>query len=148
MKNCKLISVWSSQPGIWFSVVAIITLLWNIGGAMQFINSLNPSESSMGGMMTSEQIAVLTALPLWVTIVFGIGVITSLTGSVFLYLRHKCAKRHLLVSLVAFVLLSVAYAYYGVFTALGSTQIAIMSTVVVVAGLLVFLSKKIKKEKN
>jgi hypothetical protein len=56
---------------------------------MQFVNSLTATEESMkGAMMTSEQIAVISALPIWVTIVFGIGVITSLLGSVYLYLRQ------------------------------------------------------------
>jgi hypothetical protein len=143
--NSKSLSTWSSPPGVWFSIVAIIAFLWNIGGAMQFINSIAATEESMkGAMMTADQIAVISALPLWVTIVFGVGVITSLLGSVYLYLRHRFAKPNLLISFVAFVLLSVGYIAYGVFEALGTQQIVTMSIVVVVAGALVILSRMIK----
>jgi uncharacterized membrane protein YjjP (DUF1212 family) len=117
-----------------------------VGGAVQFVNSLTATEESLkGAMMTSEQIAVITALPIWVTIVFGIGVITSLLGSIYLYLRSKYAKTNLLISFIAFFLLSLAYIIYGVFEALGTQQIATMTVVVVIAAVLVLLSRLIKK---
>jgi len=147
--NSTIKSNWSAKPGVWFSIVAIISLLWNIIGALQFVNSLTATEASMkGAMMTPEQVLVITSLPSWVTFVFGVGVVTSLLGSVLLYLRHRFAKPTFLVSLLAFALLTVGYANYGVFAALGTQQIAVMSTVVVVAAILVMLSRKIDSLKN
>jgi hypothetical protein len=143
--SCSIFSSWSAKPGIWFSIVAIISLLWNMGGAMQFINSLAPSED--GGMMTPEQINVITSLPAWVTFVFGVGVVTSLLGSVFLYLRHRWSMSTLLVSLFAFLLLTIAYIIYGVFEAIGIQQIVVMSIVDVVAFALVLLSRMIPSSK-
>jgi len=139
--NSSINSKWASKPGIWFSIVAIIALLWNIGGALQFINSLSPSE---GGMMTPEQLEIITSFPGWVTFVFGIGVITSLVGSVLLYLRHRSAMPTLVVSLLAFLLLTFAYVIYGVFEAIGAQQIVVMSIVDVVAFALVLLGRMIK----
>lgn len=142
--NSTISSRWSSKPGVWFSVVAIISLLWNIIGALQFVNSITATEASMkAAMMTPEQVSVITSLPIWLTLVFGIGVVTSLLGSVFLYLRHPGAKLTLAVSLLAFVLLSIGYLIYGVFQALGTQQIIVMSIVVIVAAALVMLSRKI-----
>lgn len=142
----RIRSAWSSQPGVWFSVVALVGLLWNIVGALQFVNSLTATEASMkGAMMTPEQVAVITALPAWVTLVFGIGVVTSLLGSVLMYLRHRGTMPTLVVSLLAFVLLSLAYAIYGVFAAIGTQQIVTMTVVVVAAAALVWLSQKISK---
>jgi nitric oxide reductase large subunit len=105
----KLSSSWKQGPGVWFSIVAIVSLLWNLGGAAQFINSITASEESLkASMMTTEQIAVLSALPVWVDVVFGIGAITSIFGSVLLYMRSKRAFPLLAVSLISFVLLSLA----------------------------------------
>jgi hypothetical protein len=145
--HSKFLSVWSAPPGIWFSLVAILALLWNLGGAMQFVNAISATEESMkGAMMTPEQIAVISALPVWVTLLFGIGVVTSLLGSVYLYLRHKYAKLNLLLSFIAFILLSVGYKVYGVFEAMGTQQVITMSIVVVLAGVLFLLSRMIKNE--
>jgi hypothetical protein len=142
--NSSVYSKWSSKPGIWFSIVAIIALLWNIGGALQFINSLTATEESLkGALMTPEQVRVITAIPMWVTFVFGVGVVTSLLGSVFLYMRHGWAKETLVVSFLAFVLLTIAYVIYGVFEALGTQQIVVMSIVDVIAFALVLLCLKI-----
>jgi hypothetical protein len=137
-------SNWSAKPGVWFSIVAILSLLWNIVGAMQFVNSITATEASMSGaMMSPEQISVITALPSWVTFVFGVGVVTSLVGSVLMYLRHRFAMATLSVSFLAFALLTIAYSIYGVFEALGTQQLGIMITVVVIAAILAFLSRKI-----
>jgi hypothetical protein len=142
-------SKWSSKPGIWFSILAIISLLWNVGGALQFINSITATEASMkGSMMTPEQIKIMTSLPAWVTFAFGVGVVTSLLGSVFLYLRHDLAQLTLIVSLMAFVLLSIAYIIYGVFVAIGIQQIVVMSIVVVIAFALVIVSRMIHSSKD
>ncbi len=147
--NSTINSKWSTKPGILFSIVAIIALLWNTGGAMQFINSVTATEASMqGAMPTPEQVQVLTSLPLWVTVVFGIGVLTSLLGSVLLYLRHSATMITLLLSLIAFVLLSIAYIVYGVFEAIGTQQIVVMSIVVVIAFALVMLSRMIPTTKE
>ena len=147
--NSSFYSKWSAKPGIWFSIVAIVAFLWNIGGALQFINSLSASEASMqGSMMTAEQINAITSLPSWVTFVFGLGVITSLIGSVFLFLRHDWANPTLLVSFLAFLLLSIAYIIYGIFEAIGMQQIVVMSIVVVVAFILVLLSRLIRSAKQ
>jgi hypothetical protein len=94
-------------------------------------------------MMSPEQISVITALPSWVTFVFGVGVVTSLVGSVLMYLRHRFAMATLSVSFLAFALLTIAYSIYGVFEALGTQQLGIMITVVVIAAILAFLSRKI-----
>lgn len=146
--NSSVYSKWSSKPGIWFSIVAIIALLWNIGGALQFINSLTATEESLkGALMTPEQVKVITSIPMWVTFVFGIGVVTSLLGSVFLYMRHGWTKATLVVSFLAFVLLTIAYVIYGVFEALGTQQIVVMSIVDVIAFALVLLSLMIHKTK-
>jgi hypothetical protein len=145
-KKSKIVESWAESPGVWFSIVAILSLLWNMGGAIQFINSVTASAESMrGSMMTAGQIAVLSALPVWVDVGFGIGVITSIIGSVLLYLRSKLAYLTFVVSLIAFALLSLAYLIYDVFKVIGSQQIITMVIVVFIAAILVLLSRLIKK---
>jgi hypothetical protein len=146
INKMKLNSTWSAYPGVWFSIIAIIAFLWNTVGAIQFINSImTNSMNMMGSSMNAEQMAVMIGLPLWVTFIFGLGVITSLIGSVLLYLRNSYTTITLTISLISFILLSIAYIIYDVFRVIGTSQIVIMSFVVIIAIALVILSMKIKK---
>lgn len=130
---CKS-SVLSAPPGLWFTSVAGVGLVWNLFGALQFVRSVTADEVGLvASGMTSEQAAVMTAFPTWVALVFGIGVVTSLVGGVLMVLRRRVAALAMGISLIAFVLLWIAYAWYGAFAAFGTPQVAIMSTVVAVA---------------
>lgn len=124
----------SAPPGLWFTGVSVVGLAWNLFGALQFVRSLTSDEAGLiASGMTADQAAVMTGFPGWVTLVFGVGVVASLVGGAMMLLRNHLAGRVMGVSLVAFVLLWVAYAVFGAFSAFGTPQIAIMTTVVVVA---------------
>lgn len=136
-----IIQHWSERPGKARDLVAIGGIAWNVFGAVPFLRSVTASgEDLIASGMTAEQAAAMTGYPLWVTVAFGVGVVTGILGSLFLLLRRPHRTEILVASLLAYGLLWVGYAVYGVFAAFGAGQIAIMSTVVAIAAVLCIVS--------
>ena len=138
---CKS-SVLSAPPGLWFTSVAGVGLVWNLFGALQFVRSVTADEVGLvASGMTSEQAAVMTGYPGWMTFAFALGVFGGLVGSVLLLLRLRFAQPILAVSLMAYVALWVGDAVHGVFAAMGLPQIIILTVVVAIAAALFLLSR-------
>jgi len=89
----------------------------------------------MAAGMTQAQAEVYLALPAWISVVFAIGVLGGLLGSVALALRRRVAKPIFAASLVGYLLLFAGDTYHGVFAAIPS-QLAILGVVVTVAAVL------------
>jgi hypothetical protein len=130
---------------IWFWAVAIVGLAWNLFGVVQFVGQLTQTESAMlGAGMTPEQIAVYTALPVWMDIVFGIGTIGSVIGCILLMLRNKNAVPVFAASLAGYIALFIGDITNGVFAAFGSGQVIILSTVVAIAAGLYWFARHLR----
>ena len=92
---------------VWFRVVAVLALLWNLFGLLMFWQNL---------VMTPEQIAALPdakrqitlARPGWTFIPFGISTVAGVIGSAGLLLRKRWAAPLLLLSLLGVVVLFAA----------------------------------------
>ncbi|OUS23255.1 hypothetical protein A9Q98_15740 [Thalassotalea sp. 42_200_T64] len=130
----------------WFTVVAVMTLIWNLMGVMAFIS---------GQIMSAEQIATLSqaerhlheTTPVWATIAFACAVFFGALGCLFLVLKKAVATNLLIVSLAA-VIVQMFHAYFmsnswEVFGPGG----AVMPVMVIAIGIyLVMLSKKAVKQ--
>jgi hypothetical protein len=92
----------SSTP-IWFWVVAVVALLWNIMGGMIFLTEVFAQESMMESM-TEPQKEWTRSTPMWIYVVFAIAVITGLAGSVCLLMRNRLAVPLFIVGFVAVVI--------------------------------------------
>lgn len=148
-EHSRNVSVWSAPPGAWLSIVALLGFAWNLFGALQFVRSLTATEVGLiASGMTPEQASVMTGFPAWVTLVFGIGVVTSLLGCGLLFMRQRAACPTLGISFLAFVVLWIAYAAYGAYAALGTPQIVIMSVVVAGAAALFVLARRVRPARN
>ncbi len=140
--NAALRSKTSLRPPLWLLATAFAGLAWNAFGAVQFIGSLTATpQSLMDSGLTAAQATVMTSYPAWMTLAFGIGVLGGLIGSGLLALRHRLARPVFAVSLAAYVALWVGDAVYGVFTALGLSQIIILTLVVAIAAGLYAVSR-------
>lgn len=126
----------------WMMAAALGGIAWNIFGAVQFAGSVTATEATLiASGLTPEQAAVMTSYPVWMTLAFAVGVFGGLAGSVLLFLRRAVATPILLASLVAYVGLWVGDAIYGVFDAMGASQVAILTTVVAIAAALYAISR-------
>jgi hypothetical protein len=92
-------------------IVGALGLLWNGFGAFDYLMSKlqgEPYYRQMG--LTDAQIAYMNAYPLWMTIVWAIGVWGAVLGTILLLRRSRTAAPVFLASLAAF-LLSLVYTY-------------------------------------
>lgn len=135
-----------SMP-LWFWAIAISGLAWNVFGAVQFAGQVTQTESAMmGAGMTAEQVAVYSALPLWMDVAFGIGTIGGVIGCIFLLMRNKRAVHVFAASLVGYIILFVGDITNGVFVAFGSSQVIILSTVVAIAAGLLWFARRLRAQ--
>jgi hypothetical protein len=104
--NVKL----ATKPPVWFWIVSVLALLWNLMGVMAYLGQAYMTED-MKAEYTSEQLVLIESTPAWVTAAFAIAVWGGLLGCIALLLRKKWAKPVLMLSLIA-VLIQMAYSFF------------------------------------
>lgn len=131
-----------AKAPLWFWAAAGTGLAWNAYGVQQFFGNLWSTRESMMAMgMTMEQASIYSSLPVWMTAAFATGVFGGLAGCALLLLRKRLATPVLLISLVGYLVLYVGDVTEGVFAALGVAQVAILTTVLLIAAGLLWLSR-------
>lgn len=136
----------TSPLPIWFWIAAILGLAWNVFGAVQFVGSLSARPESLAAQgLTPEQAAVMLGYPAWMTVAFAIGVFGGVIGCVLLLLRMRLAALVFAVSLAGYIALYAGDILHGVFAAMGTPQIVILSVVVLIAALLWGLAQHFQK---
>jgi len=115
-------------------------VVWNGYGLTQFAGSFSQTrETLMAVGMSSVQADIYLALPAWISVAFGIGVIGGLLGAIALLLRRNAALIAFSASLMGYTMLFAGDVYYGVFAAIPS-KLAILAVVVLVAIALLWVS--------
>lgn len=116
--------------------VAAVGLAWNLFGLLRFVTTLAATpESLTGGGLTAAQAAAYLALPGWMTVVFGCGVLGGLLGAAALAWRRRIAVPALTASLLSYVALLAGDAQHGLFEVMPQ-QLAVLVVVLAVAGVL------------
>lgn len=83
-------------------IVGIVSLLWGLMGAMDYLMTQTKNESYMS-QFTPEQLEFFYGFPVWVDASWAIAVWGGVLGSVALLLRKGCAEHVFLASIVAMV---------------------------------------------
>ncbi|MGE4061757.1 MAG: hypothetical protein AB7E79_00155 [Rhodospirillaceae bacterium] len=92
-------------------LVGIVAVLFNAVGAFDYVMSKTQGEAYMAGAgMTPEQIAFMMDYPVWMNVVWPIGVWGAFAASVLILLRKKLAVPVFLISTVAWFV-SLLYTY-------------------------------------
>jgi hypothetical protein len=134
------------QP--WFWAVAVLGIVWNIFGLVQFMGAVTATSASLAAKgMTPEQIDVYLSIPFWMNFAFGVGVIGGLIGSILMAVKNKGAQPVLLASLVAYVVLYIGDIVHGVFAALGPPQVIVLTVVVAIAAALLWVARFSDKQR-
>lgn len=97
-----------ARPAVpaWYWIAAIAALLFESAGAFLFANSLMLDPATL----PLDQRTIFEATPQWMTIVWGIAILTGVIGAIGLLIRKRFAETALLVSLIA-----VAVQFSGIF---------------------------------
>jgi len=90
-------------------IVGIVSLLWNAGGAFDYVMSQTKNEGYMA-QLSPEQMAFLDNLPTWFEAAWATGVWFSVIGSLLLLFRSRFAVQAFALSLLGLVISSV-YTY-------------------------------------
>ena len=129
---------------IWFWVVGVIALLWNLMGLMAFVAQMMMTKESLASLPESQQ-KLYEATPTWVNVVFGIAVISGTLGCVGLLMRKHWALPVFVVSFIA-VLAQMSYVFImsDTVSVMGASQMVLPVLVTVIAAVLVWYSRFVK----
>jgi hypothetical protein len=89
-------------PPRWYSVVAVLAVLWMLAGVGAWFMDLLASDAMLAGM-TEAQRQLYLARPGWIFLLYAVATFTGLAGAVGLLLRQAWAVPTLAVSLAAAV---------------------------------------------
>lgn len=125
---------------IWFWIVSVVALLWNLMGLFAFYSDMTISNDALSAM-TSEQRGLYETQPLWAKIAFGGSVIFGVLGCIGLLMRKRFASQLLLLSL-ACVLAQMAHGFLSnAYEIMGATSMIMGVTVLIFALFLVWFSR-------
>ena len=81
-------------------IVGILAVLWNLGGAYDYLMTQTQNESYMASF-TPEQLEFFYGFPSWLVVFWAVAVWGSVLGSILLLMRKRVAMPVFLMSLVA-----------------------------------------------
>ena len=97
----------TSRPaGAVFWLIAVVSLIWNGFGGYDYLMSKLRNMDYLSGVtgdqaLAEQMLAMLDSMPVWAHVLWGLGVWSSVLGSVLLLMRSRHAVPVFLVSLVA-----------------------------------------------
>ncbi len=137
----------NKKPPVWFWIVAVVGLIWNAMGVMQYLAQAYSTES-FKSQYTAEQLEIISNTPAWATAAFAIAVFTGFLGCVFLLLKKRIAYSLFLISLIGIIV----QMYHNLFVVnsvdIFGTIAAIMAGVILVFGLILLWFSKFSIKKG
>lgn len=127
---------------VWFTVVAVLALLWNLLGCIAFFSDLRLSPDDLAKLPAAQQ-ALYAARPVWAVAASGVAVFGGVLGSIGLLLRRKWAFPVFVLSLLGILIQDLALFVLADGASLAGPVAVVMQAVVLAIGLgLVLLSRK------
>lgn len=143
---------------VWFTLVAILALLWNLLGCANYLwmTWLMPSMITpevMSALPEAEraamevQLAIQAATPAWATSAFAVAVFGGLLGSLFLLLKKNLAIILFTVSLAG-LLVQTYYSYVmaDAYAVLGNTALILSAVILLIAVFLLWVANRAKAQ--
>ena len=131
-----------NKPPAWFTVVAVVALLWNFVGliAVGMDMSLSPSDIAA---LPADQQALHAARPGWSIAGSALAVVAGTLGCLFLLLKRRWALWAFALSLLGIVLQDIGlFGIAGASQSLGSAVVGMQALVAFIAVCLLMLSRK------
>jgi hypothetical protein len=75
---------------VWFWIVGVIALLWNVMGVFAYIKEMTISPEALAALTAAEQ-ALYADYPVWAAGAFAVAVFAGAAGCVLLLLRNELA---------------------------------------------------------
>lgn len=136
------------QPTIWFWVLAVLGLLWNLIGVYFYLIEAYMKEE-VRGALTEAQRSIFDGQPAWVTGAYAIAVFGGALGCIGLLVRKKWATPLFLVSLVAVIARTCYYFFFTNATEIfDMVQGTILPIAVIIIGALLYIFSKIATDRR
>ncbi len=131
----------SNKPPVWFWIVSVLALLWNLFGVFQYLyTSFNQVE--IMETLNQAQRELFEAIPAWATACFAIAVFSGAIASIALLLRKKWARPLFVVSLLAAVAQFINWLFIQNAAEVFPNSYTMPITVTIIGILLIIFSKK------
>ncbi|MDH7445568.1 hypothetical protein [Aquimarina sp. 2201CG14-23] len=130
----------TNKAPIWFWVIGIIALIWNIVGVLAYIGQAYMTEEVLNAMPEADQ-NFYNNLPAWVTAVFAIAVFSGVLGCIALLIKKKFALPLFIISLLTVLAQQVYNFFIQDFINLTGERLYMPIVIVVMAIFLVWFSK-------
>ncbi len=114
----------------WFWAVAVILLLWNLTGILNFMQHLNTPESLVQNSSEAER-KLLGIYPLWAMMGFGVAVFGGSIAAVTLLMRRKISTFFFIASLVGIIVQMIYTLPIGIEVGPNGYWVGIMSVLLV-----------------
>lgn len=95
---------YSTRPKMWFWIVAIFFLLWNLMGVGAWSAEAMAGSDAMMEGYTEEQIEFYNSFPSWYTWAYGVAVFAGLFACIALLFKKKQAVLLALLSLISVII--------------------------------------------
>lgn len=93
----------NSKVSVWFWIIAVLALLWNLMGIGNFLAYVMLSPETLAENYTAEQVELLSTYPSWTTIFFGLATIGGFIACIGLLFRKRWALGMFVLSLLGVV---------------------------------------------
>lgn len=103
---------YSSKPQMWFWVLAIIFIVWNLMGIGAWSTEMAASEILLE-QMNEQQQELYQSRPSWYVYVYGVAVFAGLLACIMLLFKRKAAVLLSLISLFAVIITTSFNAFNG-----------------------------------
>lgn len=129
------------KPPVWFWVLSVLALLWNLVGVMAYIIDVSLTAEDLEKLPEAERL-LRESMPAWVTAAFAVAVWGGFLGCVALLLRKKWARPVLLLSLIA-IIVQVGYSFFmsNSFEVYGPSSVIMPMAVLIIGIMLVVFAR-------
>ncbi|MFD2823562.1 hypothetical protein ACFS5M_07770 [Lacinutrix iliipiscaria] len=128
-----------NKPPIWFWIVSIVALIWNLMGVGAYIAQAYITDDALAALPESDRV-MYENLPAWYTAAFALAVFGGALGCIGLIIRKKWAYYLFLIGAIA-ALVQMSYITFSLNMANAMTPM-----IIVVAIALLWLSKHATKK--
>lgn len=131
-----------TRTPLWFKVLSVLALLWNLMGVLAFASDASMSADDITKLSADQQ-AMYAARPVWALIATGVATIGGTIGCLGLLLGKRWAMFALVASLLGVVVQDVAFSLLpGGVMSIGTASLILQAVVLLIAIALVMLARK------
>ena len=132
---------------VWFTIVAVLALIWNLMGVMAFLGQLFMPPEMMEAL-PAEQKDLMARTPVWVNLAFATAVFGGALGALFLLLKKRFALPLFILSFVGVVIQMYWNFFIGNSIEVYGPGEALMPAMILLFGLLLILLANKAKNKR